>query len=69
MGPAQKTPFNWGDFLHLVQILLLVATLGTYYQQFRDAQKNLEHLSTTVQWIQRYLSAHDRHYWDSQPNQ
>ncbi len=69
MGPQTRAPFNWGDFLHLVQILLLVATLGTYYQQFRDAQQQLQSLSLTVQRVERYLSSHDRHYWDNLPNQ
>ncbi len=69
MGPQTRAPFNWGDFLHLVQILLLVASLGAYWQQFRDAQQQLKDLSQVVQRIDRYLAVHDHHYGESQPNQ
>lgn len=66
MGPSQKVGFNWGDFLHAIEIFLLVLSLGMGYQRMQDGLEQIKQLQTTVTRIDHYLSSKDLRYWDHQ---
>jgi hypothetical protein len=54
---------NAGDFLHLVQIAILLVSLGIAYEKF-DANAVVTGIHTQqLDRIERYLSSKDSDYW------
>jgi hypothetical protein len=61
LGPDQK--FNLGDLLHIIQIAVLLVSIGIVYEKF-DANAAVTATHTQqLDRIERYLSSEDSDYW------
>jgi hypothetical protein len=55
---------NVGDVLHLVQIGVLLVSIGIAYEKFDANAAQVGVHTQQLNRIEHYLSAHDPHYWD-----
>ena len=53
-----------GDLLHLVQIGVLLISIGIVYEKFDQNQKVTSTHTDQLNRIEHYLSSQDAHYWD-----
>lgn len=58
-----KRFFNAGDWLHVVQIAILLGTLGVYYQKFVEINDSVNKHSNMLERVEHYLSSQDPQYW------
>jgi hypothetical protein len=56
--------WNAGDFLHLLQIAMLLISIGAFYEKFTTAVDTMATHSQQLNRIEHYLSSKDSHYWD-----
>jgi len=56
--------WNMGDFLHLLQIAMLLVSIGAFYQKMSGAIDTMTTHSQQLNRIEHYLSSKDSHYWD-----
>ena len=54
---------NAGDWLHLLQILVLLVSVGVFYERVETAMKAVDHQGAELDRIEHYLSAKDADYW------
>lgn len=55
--------FNIGDFLHVVQIGILLVSLGMIYEKFQQTLDLTGTHSRQLNRIEHYLSSKDPEYW------
>ena len=61
---GDKHEWSLGDLLHLVQIAVLLISIGIIYAKF-DANTTVTGIHTQqLNRIEHYLSSRDSHYWD-----
>jgi hypothetical protein len=60
----ERAALNTGDILHGIQIAVMLATLGVFYQQMNDGLAQIRNLEGQVVRIEHYLSSKDPHYWE-----
>jgi hypothetical protein len=56
--------WNVGDFLHLLQIAMLLITIGAFYEKMSSSVDMMNTHSQQLNRIEHYLSGKDSHYWD-----
>lgn len=61
MNGDQK--LNFGDWLHIVQIAVLIGSLGVFYQKIDSALHMVGAHAQQLQRIEHYLSSKDTNYW------
>ena len=54
---------NVGDALHLIEIAVLLITLGMNYQRFLQIQSTSAQYGQAIIRIEHYLSSQDSQYW------
>lgn len=57
-------PLNTGDFLHILQIALLVGAMGMAYQQFQEFKTQVQGHTVQLNRVEHYLSSRDPRYWE-----
>jgi hypothetical protein len=60
---SDRRSFNGGDLLHLVQVVVLIASLGASYEKFQEIQTSVETHNQQLNRIEHYLSSRDNTYW------
>lgn len=61
---GNRHQWNVGDFIHLVQIAILLISIGIVYAKF-DANSTVTNIHTQqLNRIEHYLSSRDPKYWD-----
>lgn len=58
------TRWNLGDILHVLQIAILLGSMGVVYQKFSDNQVQVSIHTQQLNRIEHYLSSKDRAYWN-----
>ncbi len=58
-----KRGLNLGDVIHIVQILILVGSIGVAYERFDEASRKINELTDQVTRMEHYLSSKDGSYW------
>jgi hypothetical protein len=56
--------WNLGDVLHLVQIAVLLITIGISYQKFNQNAETTGTHTEQLNRIEHYLSSKDPNYWN-----
>lgn len=64
----RKVTFNFGDALHVIQIAILLMSLGIMYEKFQIVQETTEKHSNSLDRIEHYLSSKDKDYWKDSRN-
>ena len=62
-GNGKKVSFNIGDALHLIQIAILLISIGIVYEKFNIILDTTATHSDQLNRIEHYLSAKDSKYW------
>jgi hypothetical protein len=57
--------WNLGDTLHLIQIAVLLISLGVIYEKFDIFTSQVTTHTRQLDRIEHYLSSKDSHYWDA----
>ncbi len=55
--------FNAGDWLHIAQIVVLIASMGVFYEKIDSAMTAVQSHSKQIERIEHYLSSKDANYW------
>lgn len=61
---GNRRGFNAGDALHIVQIAILLITLGIGYEKLQETEQMVIGHTQVLNHIEHYLSSKDSHYWD-----
>jgi len=64
MADDKRNSLSFGDLLHGIQIAVMLATLGIFYQQIQSGLEEIRNLKTQTTRIEHYLSSKDPHYWE-----
>lgn len=54
---------NIGDILHLLEIAVLLISIGISYEKFNEAASQVTEHSQALNRIEHYLSSKDAQYW------
>jgi hypothetical protein len=60
---GEKLHLNTGDWLHLLQIGIMILSLGAAFERFRVMSENVDNHTDQLNRIERYLSSRDPEYW------
>jgi hypothetical protein len=66
MGPPDgrnHKGINFGDVLHLMEVGMLLASMGAAYAEFQQTAKQVEVHTQQLNRIEHYLSSRDPEYW------
>jgi hypothetical protein len=59
-GPVR---LNLGDWLHLLQIAVLFASLGVAFAKYQATEDQVNNHTRQLNRIEHYLSSRDPEYW------
>lgn len=59
----RKLGFNAGDFLHVIEIALVVFAMGKGYQELQEYGRLAQQSASKLDRIEHYLSSKDSAYW------
>lgn len=62
-NPERRQKINVGDVLHIIQIAVLLASLGVAYEKFDQTAHVVENHSKQLDRVEHYLSSKDPNYW------
>jgi hypothetical protein len=54
---------NTGDWLHLLQIAVMLISLGAAFERFRVMSENIDQHTDQLNRMEHYLSSRDPEYW------
>lgn len=54
---------NTGDIIHIVQIAVLLMSLGIMYEKFQVTETQVQTHTNQLNNIEHYLSSKDPNYW------
>jgi hypothetical protein len=61
--PVVNRKFNFGDILHVLEIAVLLISIGIYWQRLElTMDREVEH-GIKLDRIEHYLSSRDANYW------
>ena len=63
MPERRERTWNLGDLLHLVQIAVLLISIGIVYEKFDIFTAQVAVHTQQLDRIERYLSSNDPEYW------
>lgn len=55
--------WNLGDALHLLEIAVMLISIGIAYEKFDENARSVLTHTQQLNRIEHYLSAHDTSYW------
>jgi hypothetical protein len=55
---------NSGDLLHLLEIAVLLISVGVSFEKFQVTQDQVTEHTQQLNRIEHYLSSRDAHYWE-----
>lgn len=56
--------WNLGDGLHVLQIAILLVSIGVAYEKFTESTTQVSIHTQQLNRIEHYLSSKDSKYWD-----
>lgn len=62
----KKIGLGTGDVLSMLQIAILIASLGVAWAKFQATQDQVTIHTHQLDRVEHYLSSHDPHYWNEQ---
>jgi hypothetical protein len=60
---GNRRSFNRGDWLHLIQIAVMLFSLGIAYAKIQEAAVQSGRNAHTLERVEHYLSSRDPDYW------
>jgi hypothetical protein len=60
---GNRRSFNRGDWLHLVQIAVMLFTMGIAWAKIQSAAEQSSRNAHTLERVEHYLSSRDPEYW------